>query len=100
MPEMCPDDNTADDLVRRGDAIDVIKRIADDHEDLVLCGESEQARIREGMASALRRAQYAVAFMPSAGTTPHGTTPQPTSFSMPPSTTTPYDHPPQSQESR
>jgi len=61
-----PDDNTRDDLIRRGAVIDELKRIADDHEDMALFGETEQARIREGMASALRRAQYAVAFMPKA----------------------------------
>lgn len=59
-----PDDNTADDLVRRGDVIDVLKRMADDHEDMALYGEAEQARIREGMSAAFRRAQYAVALMP------------------------------------
>ena len=61
-----PDENTRDDLIRRGDVIDAIKRIADDHADLAVYGLPEQARIREGMESALRRAQYAVAFMPKA----------------------------------
>jgi hypothetical protein len=62
----CPDDNTRDDLIRRGDVIDALRRIADDHENMALFGETEQARIREGMASALQRAQYAVAFMAKA----------------------------------
>jgi hypothetical protein len=61
-----PDDNTKDDLIRRGDVIAEIKRIADDHAAMALFGETEQARIREGMEAALRRAQYAVAFMPKA----------------------------------
>lgn len=56
-------DNTADDLIRRGDVIDALRRMADDHENMALYGLHEQARIREGMASAFRRAQYAVAFM-------------------------------------
>ena len=62
----CPDDNTRDDLIRRGDVIDALKRMADDMEDLVLTGETEHARRREAMEAAFRRARYAVAFMAAA----------------------------------
>ena len=61
-----PDDNTRDDLIRRGDVIDILKRVADEHEELALHGEADNARIRDGMANAFRSAQYAVAFMPKA----------------------------------
>ena len=61
-----PDDNTKDDLIRRGDVIAELRRIEDDHLELVITGDTEKARIREAMANALGRAKYAVAFMPKA----------------------------------
>ena len=60
-----PDDDA---LVFRRDVVAMLKRVADEHADLAVYGLPENARGREAMEAALRRAQYAVAFMPTAPT--------------------------------
>lgn len=55
-----------DDLVRRGDVVDMLARLTNEAADYVLTGEPDNARIREGHEAALTRAKHAMVFMPAA----------------------------------
>lgn len=79
-----PDDNTAEDLLKRGDVIAMLAQRANESADYALDGQPLNARSRESMEAAYTRAKHAVAFMPPATTEATGVAPA----------TTPADHAP------
>lgn len=52
-------------LIERSAVIDLLARLANDHADMALTGEPDNARAREAMEAAFTRVKYAVAFLPA-----------------------------------
>jgi len=68
-PQTSSHDNDAE-LLRRGDVVAMLRRLAENHADLALYGEENNARQREAMEAALTHARVAVALMPAASPPP------------------------------
>jgi hypothetical protein len=62
-PPAAQGDARDDDLLRRGDVIAMLKRLADQHADLALYGAPENARNRDAHEAAITRVRCAVALM-------------------------------------
>jgi hypothetical protein len=78
------------DFVSRKAVVDLCRERADELIEMVLNGETEQARLRESMEAAVRRIQYAVAFMEAAdGTTVADLPPPPSGAETPAGETSP-----------